>query len=148
MWDDSENIDDNDVDPEKERKRVEAMPIYQKAEEIRELTRRIIDSIDDEHVRMIHSNCMLEDSIMLSEKIAAAEAVDDYIQKMECATIIKMHARNLLTKSDSLIFQGVLPKEYMSLLRKEIEAFRMLFLDWVRSFESAEKRDDGWGMFK
>ena len=146
MWDDAENMDD-EFDPERERKRVEAMPVYQKAEELRDLTRRIIESIDDEHVRMIHSNGMLEDSIILSEKIAAAEAVDDYIQKMENATVIKLHAKNLLVRSDSLIFQGHLPKEYMSLLRKEIEAFRVLFREWIKTFGSAEKKDDGWGLF-
>jgi hypothetical protein len=146
MWDDAENMDD-EFDPERERKRVEAMPVYQKAEELRELTRRIIESIDDEHVRMIHSNCMLEDSIILSEKIAAAEAIDDYVQKMEHATVIKLHAKNLLVRSDSLIFQGQLPKEYMSLLRKEIETFRLLFREWIKTFGESEKRDDGWGLF-
>lgn len=148
MWeDDSENMD-NDFDPERERKRVEALPIYQKAEEIRDLTRRIIDSIDDEGVRVIHSNTMLEDSIILSVKIASAEAVDDYIQKMENATIIKIHARSLLSQSASLIFGETLPVEYLVLLRKEVEEFRVLFCEWVQTFNSAHRSNDGWGLFE
>jgi hypothetical protein len=150
MWDDNDNDnlpDDDDCDPEKEQRRVESLPIYQKAEEIAELTRRIVDSIDDEEVRMLHSNTMLEDSIALSAKIAGAEAVNDYIIRMENATLIKIHARRLQTRSASLIFAGVLPEEYLRLLRKEIDTFRLLFKQWVKSFDCCDKDGDGWGLF-
>ena len=136
-----------DCDPEKERRRVESLAIYQKAEDIRDLTRRIIDSIDDERIRMIHMNTMLEDSIVIPERIAAAEAVDDFVLKMENATIVKIHARSLQNQSESLLFDGALPKEYLSLLRKETEAFRLLFVEWVRAFRSSDARNDGWGLF-
>lgn len=152
MWDDDDDPedfheDDDDFDPEKERRRVEALPIFQKAEEICELTRRIVDSIDDEQVRMIHSNMMIENSIVLPAKIAGAEAVDDYMIKMENATLIKLHARSLMAQSASLIFEGILPEEYLLLLRKEIEAFRLLFKEWVKSFDSSTACGDGWGLF-
>jgi hypothetical protein len=148
MWEDDDELNEaNDCDPEKERSRVESMPIFQKAEEIKELTRRIIDSIDDERVRMIHMNTMLEDSIVIPERIAAAEALDDYVLKMENATIVKIHARSLENQSVSLLFDGALPKEYLSLLKKEMEAFRGLFVRWVRSFRKADARQDGWGLF-
>lgn len=149
MWenDDDNMDDDDDYDPEKERKRVEALPIFQKAEDIRDLTQRIIDSIDDEGIKMIHSNIMLEDSIILQVKIAGAEAMDDYILKMENATVIKIHARSLQAQSASLIFEDVLPEEYLRLLRKEIEAFRLLFKEWIKTFHTAPKEGDGWGLF-
>jgi hypothetical protein len=148
MWeDDDEANEENQYDPEKERNRVESLPVFQKAEEIRDLTRRIIDSIDDERVRMIHMNTMLEDSIIIPERIAAAEAVDDYVLKIENATIVKIHARSLQNQSVSLLFDGALPKEYLSLLKKEIETFRVLFIQWVKTFNKGEARDDGWGLF-
>jgi hypothetical protein len=147
MWEDDDDANENAYDPEKERNRVESLPIYQKAEELRELTRRIIDSIDDERVRMIHMNTMLEDSIIIPERIAAAEAVDDYLLKLENATIVKIHARSLQNQSVSLLFDGALPKEYLSLLKKETEAFRQLFSQWVKTFDKSERRDDGWGLF-
>lgn len=148
MWnDDNEEMDDADYDPEKERRRVEALPIFQKAEEICELTRRIIDSIDDEEIRMIHSNVMLEDSIVIPEKIAGAEAMNDFIMKMENATVVKIHARSLQTQTASLIFEEVLPEEYLRLLRKEIEAFRLLFREWIKTFHKSPKEGDGWGLF-
>lgn len=149
MWedDDEEHEDDNDYDPEKERKKLESLPIFQKAEEIRELTRRIIDSIDDDEVKMLHSNIMLEDSVIIPAKIAGAEAVDDYILKMENATLIKIHARSLQTQTASLIFEEVLPEEYLRMLRKEIETFRILFKEWIKTFDKFPKEGDGWGLF-
>jgi hypothetical protein len=148
MWGDEEQEDDDDdFDPEKERRRVEAMPIYQKAEEIHDLTQMIIDSIDSDEVKMIHSNIMLEDSVVILAKIAGAEAVDDFILKMENATLIKIHARSLQAQTASLLFEEILPAEYLQLLRKEIEAFRFLFLEWIKTFHSAHKSGDGWGIF-
>jgi hypothetical protein len=149
MWEDEEHEedDDDDFDPEKERRRVEALPIYQKAEEIRELTQRIIDSIDSDEVKMIHSNIMLEDSVVITAKIVGAEAVDDFILKMENATLIKIHARSLQAQTASLLFEEILPEEYLQLLRKEIEAFRLLFLEWIKGFHTAHKSGDGWGLF-
>lgn len=149
MWedDDTNDANDDDYDPEKEQRRVESLPIFQKAEEIAELTRRIVESIDDEEVKMIHSNCMLEDSLIIPAKIAGAEAVDDFILKMENATIIKIHARSLMTQSTSLIMMEVLPAEYLTLLRKELETFKMLFRAWIKTFHKSQKDSDGWGLF-
>jgi hypothetical protein len=148
MWEDQDaEEDDSDVDPEKERQRMEALPIFQKAEEIRDITRRIIDSIEDETFKIMHSNIMLEDSIIIPIKIAGAEAVDDFILKMENATLVKIHARSLQAQTASLLFEEVLPAEYLSLLRKEIEAFRLLFRAWVKTFHTSRKENDGWGLF-
>jgi len=149
MWedDDNEHDDDDDYDPEKERKKLESLPIFQKAEEIRELTRRIIDSMDDDEVKMIHSNIMLEDSIIIPAKIAGAEAMDDFILKMENATVIKIHARSLQAQTSSLLFENAVPEEYLRLLRKEIESFRLLFIEWIKTFHQFPKEGDGWGLF-
>jgi hypothetical protein len=147
-WDEDDEVnDDSGCDPEQERKRVESLPIYQKAEELGDLTRRIIDSIDDEKIRMVYANTMLEDSMIIPDRIAAAEAVNDYIGKMENATIVKIHARSLLNQSASMVFDGSLPKEYLIFLQKEIEQFKLLFREWVSTFGNADKRDDDWGLF-
>lgn len=148
MWeDDDEPSDDAAFDPEAQRDRMERLPVFQKAEEIRELTRRIIDAIENEQVKMIHSNTMLEDSMVVSTRIARAEAADDYISKMEHATVVKMHARSLQSQTASLLFEEVVPQEYLRLLRKEIEDFRLLFREWIKSFHGSSKEDDGWGLF-
>jgi hypothetical protein len=147
MWDDDD--DEPDFDPEEERRKLESNPIFQKAEEIRELTQRIIDTMDkNDPESEVQSSLMLEDSIIIPAKIAGAEAVDDYILKMENAVIIKIHARSLLTRTSSLKYLELVDSAYLNLLRDEIENFRVLFRKWIASFHiDTTKEGDGWGLF-
>lgn len=146
MWEDD---DDTDYDPEEERRKLEAKPIFQKAEEILELTQRIVDTLDKNSPHAeVHSSVMLEDAMIIPAKIAGAEAMDDYILKMENAVIIKVHARSLLTQTSSLKYLELVDPAYLQLLRDEIEAFRLLFRKWIASFEiDTTKEGDGWGLF-
>jgi len=148
MWEDNDD-DEPDFDPEEERRKLEAKPIFQKAEEIRELAQRIIETMDkNDPEAEIQSSLMLEDSIIIPAKIAGAEAMDDYILKMENAVVIKIHARSLLTRTSSLKYLELVDHEYLQLLRDEIEAFRLLFKEWVATFHiDTVKEGDGWGLF-
>lgn len=148
MWEEDDD-DESDYDPEEERKKLESMPLFQKAEEILELTQRIVDTLDksDPHAE-VHSSVMLEDAMIIPAKIAGAQAVDDYILKMENATIIKIHARSLLTQTSSLKYLELVDPAYLQLLRNEIESFRYLFKNWIQTFEiDTTKEGDGWGLF-
>ena len=148
MWEDEE-ADDAEFDPEEQRRKLESTPIFQKAEEIRELTHRIIETMNKDNPEAeVQCSLMLEDSIVIPAKIAGAEAVSDYILKMENAVIIKIHARSLLTRTSSLKYLQLVDHQYLQLLRDEIEAFRILFKKWVESFQSdATREGDGWGLF-
>jgi hypothetical protein len=67
---------------------------------------------------------------------------------MENATLIKIHARSLLTQTASVKYLGLLNEQYVQLLRDEIEAFRLLFKEWVKTFDINTTREgDGWGLF-
>lgn len=147
MWDD----DDNDIpgfDPGEEDKAFESLPIYRKALEIEELTEQIVDTFRSEKQVERYGDGLLEDAMMLPGKIAGAEAMDFYIHKMENATLIKVHARNLLTQTSSIKHLGIVNEQYVQLLRDEIEAFRLLFREWIKTFETnAIKEGDGWGLF-
>lgn len=150
MWEDHDtDPSDDEFDPEKQRERLERMPLFQKAEEVRELTQHIVATIQKDNPEAeVQSSLMLEDCLTLPAKIAGAEAVSDYILKMENAVLIKMHARSLLARLATLEYLQLVDPEYLRLLREELEAFRLLFRAWVRSFEnSAEKEGDGWGLF-
>src|SRR5690606_12427499 len=146
MWDDD---DEPDFDPEEERRRLEATPIFQKAEEIRDLTQRIVETMDkNDPESEIQSSLMLEDSMMIPAKIAGAEAVDDYVLRMESALIIMIDARSLLTRTASLKYLELVALACLQLIRDEIEACRLLFRKWVASFEmNTTKEGDGWGLF-
>jgi len=148
MWEDDDDEDEGEYDPEEERKKLEALPIYKKALEILDLTQQIVDTFDDEDTAKIHRQIMLEDSMIIPAKIAGAEAMDDYVLKMENATVIKIHARSLLTQTSSAKYLDLLDERYLQLLRDEIEAFRLLFKQWVKTFDiDTTKEGDGWGLF-
>lgn len=148
MWEDDDD-DEPDFDPEEERRKLESKPIFQKAEEIRELAQRIVETMDkNDPESEIQSSLMLEDSMIIPAKIAGAEAMDDFILKMENAVIIKIHARSLLTRTSSLKYLELVDPEYLQLLRDEIETFRLLFKEWVATFHiDTTKEGDGWGLF-
>ena len=167
MWEDDE--DDDDFDPEdpellreaeEEENRVKNLPIVKKAEEIFNLVNAIVETIDSENdivdedgniipkVFFEHSQqMMLEDSMIINAKIHGAEGGDLYTLRMENATIIKVHARSLLTQTSSLKFMGYPNHDYLQLLRDEIENFRIIFVDWINTFDKTNDIPDGWGLF-
>ena len=148
MWEDDDDDDGVDYDPEEERKKLESLPIYKKSLDILDLTQQIVDTFDDEDMAKVHRQLMLEDAMIIPAKIAGAEAMDDYILKMENATIIKIHARSLLAQTSSAKFLDLLDERYLQLLRDELETFRSLFKEWITSFETGTtKEGDGWGLF-
>ncbi len=146
MWEDDDN-DASGFDPGDEEKNFESLPIYKKAIEIEELTEQIVDTFQDEMQVERYGRSMLEDAMLLPVKIAGAEAMEFYVHKMENATLIKVHARNLLTQTSSIKHLGIINEQYVQLLRDEIEAFRLLFREWIKTFEASPKEGDGWGLF-
>jgi hypothetical protein len=149
MWEDDDDDDnDNDYDPEEERRKLEALPIYKKSLEILDLTQQIVDTFDDVDTAKIHRQIMMEDAMIIPAKIAGAEAMDDFILKMENATVIKIHAKSLLTQTASAKYLDLVDERYLQLLRDELEAFRLLFKQWVATFDiNTTKEGDGWGLF-
>jgi hypothetical protein len=148
MWEDDDDNDASGFDGGANDSDIEGLAIYRKALEIVDLTEQIVDTFADEGHASRHREYMLEDSMMLPAKIAGAEAMDYYIHKMENATLVKIHARSLLTQTASIKHLGIVNEQYVQLLRDEIEAFRLLFRDWVKGFDTtATKEGDGWGLF-
>jgi hypothetical protein len=148
MWEDEDDDDGGGFDSGEEGKNIEALPIYKKALEILDLTEQIVDTFGDESLAKMHRESMLEDAMILPAKIAGAEAMDYYVHKMENATVVKIHARSLLTQTASIKYLGLVNEQYVQLLRDEIEVFRLLFKEWVKTFDiNTTKEGDGWGLF-
>lgn len=125
-------------------------PLYKKSEQIFKLTHALIEIIpqDNEFLQETCSKFMMEDAMMIAAKISGAEAVDLYDIKMENAAIIRKCARELYVRAGSLRFEeDIKDKEYIELLRNEIEEFRLLFIDWVASFDQWNYIIDRWGLF-
>lgn len=135
------NFDEND-EPE------ENIPIYKKGEEIYEVVSKICDLIpaDNEHLQFTKAQ-MLNDAMLLTVKVAGAEAGDLYDLRMENAAIIRKAARELMISNHSLKMFGFEEVEYFDIVRDLIEEYRLLFIDWVANFDQWNYIIDRWGLF-
>lgn len=128
---------------------IEKLPIYQKAELIFQLVESLVASLpeDDEYLQAT-KEFMRQDAMIILSKIAGAEGGDMYSIRMQNAAIIRDHAMHLYVQVGGLRFQKNYKElEYVKLLRQEIEEFRLLFLDWIASFDTSNHFWDEWGMF-
>lgn len=131
--------------------------MYIKAEEILELVRHLVNSVEntDIHIKrkgemeMLEHNLdyLMENSMIIHAKILGAEGVDLYDIKMENAAIIRRAARELILDARSIQMHGFKDTEYLDLLRKEVEEFRILFAEWVKTFDPWDYIIDRWGLF-
>jgi len=129
---------------------LENFPLYQKAWEIFKLTRGLIEIVpkDNEFLQETTVKFMMEDAMIIPAKIAGAHGIDLYDLKMENAAIIRKAARELMVRAGSLAYEDdIKDKEYIILLRNTIEEFRLLFIDWVASFDPWNYIIDRWGLF-
>lgn len=134
----------------KRKDELESFPLYQKALEIFKLTRGLIEIVpeDNEFLQETTVKFMMEDAMIIPAKIAGAHGVGLYDLKMENAAIIRKAARELMVRAGSLEFEDdIKDKEYITLLRNTIEEFRLLFIDWVASFDPWNYIIDRWGLF-
>ena len=125
------------------------LPIYQKAELIFQLVEALIASLpeDDEYIQGT-KHLMMEDAMIIPAKIVGAEAGDLYSIRMQNASLIREYAMHLYVHVGSLRFhENYKELEYVKLLRKEIDAFRILFIEWVEGFDANNHIWDDWGLF-
>lgn len=151
MWDDFEDEEaewdeDGEYDPKKEQEKIYKHPLMIKAKEIIGLTRALVGSLDEAR-RELYGGLMMEDAMVMSAKFAGAESIPDFVLKMEKAVIMKVHAKNLNAMTYQLALEETHAEEHLELLRQAIEEYKNLFIEWIRGFDTAEKYDDGWGIF-
>lgn len=122
-------------------------PIHQKAQEILELTDKVIELIPDDGPMSEYRTWMNEAALTICSKLAGAFAMDLYDLKMENATLIRKSARDLLTICSGLEMMDFKDVDYLQLIRDAIEEFRLLFVDWVTGFDQWDYVIDRWGLF-
>lgn len=149
--------DDDDSDFRKNHDRIRQMPIFLKAQNISELVKHLTKSVEntdfkfnqDGEKEMLENTLsfMRQNAYIIPAKISGAEAVEIYDLKMENAAIIRKAARELITDARGIQMHGFKDIEYLDLLRKEVEEFRILFAEWVKTFDPWNYIIDRWGLF-
>lgn len=132
-------------------------PIYLKGMEICTLALKVADAIESsmekqqsEDIGLLgkeYVNILRENAFMIPAKIAGA-SVDLYDLKMENAAIIRKAARELqVTTSGIKMIMPDTDTDYLQLLRDHLEEFRIVFAEWVKSFDPSDYLIDRWGLF-
>lgn len=130
------------------RDHIRQLPVYQKAQQILQLVDAISTLVDSDNSRQKESiQYMLELAHLIPAKIAGAEGAGLYDVKMQNAALIRQSAMDLITTRHSLEMEGFPHKDYLKLIPHEIEEFRVLFTDWVSTFDPWDYIIDRWGMF-
>lgn len=136
----------------------EKLPVYQKAREIMDLVGSIIESVEKTDIEfgdpieaeMMQHNLkyMGMNASIIPAKIAGASSEDMlYDIRMENATMIRKAAMELITDARGLQMRGYPDTEYLDILRNEVEEFRVLFAEWVKTFDCWNYIIDRWGLF-
>lgn len=133
---------------EEKNRRIKNHPLFQKAKEIREIAWTLVDMMPEEDKEMVGSQ-LLEDASILAPKLAGALESGSWLICMQNASIIRYHAEHLLLFNHTLKEFTTTDKDYIKLLRREMEEFRVLFRKWASTFDQIEKEDydDDWGLF-
>lgn len=126
-----------------------AIPLYRKGKEIFDVVHHIAKLIPDDEdspLQSIKSN-MISDAALLTVKVAGACSGDLYDIRMEAATIIRRAAHDLMITNHSLEMFDFKEVEYFQIVRDLLEEYRLLFIDWVASFDQWNYIIDRWGLF-
>ena len=160
-WDDDDddmNFNFDDLSPEENERieremrekdeKIHTHPLYLKAEEIFKIVRTMSETLEKEE-REMHLRTLLESAMMLAPKFAGAMTSESWLLSMQNASIMRYHAQYLHTSTSMLHEISGVPKEYVKVLRTEMEEFRSLFKEWVKAFKDLDDEgiDDEWGLF-
>ncbi len=123
-------------------------PIYKKSEEIFETLKAITDLFpENDPILSDLKGQLLGDAMLIQAKLAGAMGVKLYDIKMENATLIRKAARDLMVSYHILKMLDFEEVDYYKIIRTQIEEFRLLFVEWVGSFNQKHFITDSWGLF-
>lgn len=143
-FDDEESDDPDGWKPA----RIFGRQLYQKAIDILNLTQTLCDLMPDEEYEEMTKSLMLQNAMIIPAKIRGGMAVDDvYSIVMENAVIIKVNICELKAQLWACDEIHGIEKEYIQVLRNEIEQFKEIFIQWVSSFDKASDYPDEWHLF-
>ena len=89
---------------------------------------------------------MISNSYLIQVKIAGASGGTLYSQKMQNAVLIKLAVQDMFTAVSAAAMLDINEEDYVDLMREKIEEFRLLFVDWIRSFDKTYDIPDNWAI--
>ncbi len=135
-------------------KNIRTVPVYRKALELCHMSREFASyvSYNKDLLQLYKSNSLrdniadslLTDTILIPQQIAMAEFSRSLTVRIKSAKFISVMIRNILSYCNGLEKDGLKEKEYLNLLRGEIQSFRKSFKVWRKSIGKSSG-DPSWG---
>jgi hypothetical protein len=133
----------------KEQERISKLPVMIQAVQLYDIVSGIVETFSsDDEISLHYKELMVSDVRKLRNRIIATEDTEHFSIKMENAVLVKVAAQNLLAQEAGLNLLNLADPSYLTVLRNEIEVFRLLFIEWTNSFDRSRDMDDGWNLFK
>lgn len=89
---------------------------------------------------------LMGDAIQIAVKIKTSAEVDMYVLLMENASVVRKNAIYIQTQISAMVLMGSIEEEHADAVRRDIERFRELFIEWIHTFEKDEYEDE-WNFF-
>jgi len=103
------------------------------------------DSKEYDHAEK-NKELIWQNLFIVAPKIIGAAGIDEYVLKMENASIIRNNCRELMEQVNFTAMVGAGEEEYAAAIEREMDIFRDLFKTWVATFRKDEYEDE-WGLF-
>jgi hypothetical protein len=140
-----EDDDEMYEDFDQHNDRVDKLPVMIKAKELFDIVSSLVDTIPEDNDLYFLREQMLTDAAIIPAKVAGAEGGDMYTLRMENAVLIKLAARALVTHTYTCKMFNISDERYLNLLRTSVDEFRVLFVEWVNTFDKSNDISDDWG---
>ncbi|HRP57336.1 hypothetical protein [Agriterribacter sp.] len=103
------------------------------------------DSEEYDHAEK-NKELIWQNLFIVAPKIIGAAGIDEYVLKMENASIIRNNCRELMEQVNFTAMVGAGEEKYAAAIELEMDVFRELFKTWVATFRKDEYEDE-WGLF-
>ncbi|HEY8782702.1 MAG TPA: hypothetical protein VIM16_13850 [Mucilaginibacter sp.] len=124
----------------------EKLPVYQKAQELFDLAEIIADALKEDKMKEHLAAQMFSNAALVQAKIAGAEGGDLYSLRMQNAVLIKLAVQDMFNAVSFASMVKINEKDYVDLMRDKVEEFRLVFNDWIRSFDKTYDIPDNWAI--
>lgn len=122
------------------------LPVYQKSQELFELAKAIADGLKESDMSEHLAGEIFGQVALIQAKIAGAEGGGLYTIRMQNAVVIKLAAHDLRNAVSFAEIVKINEKDYVQLVRDKIDEFRIVFNEWIRSFDKSYDIPDDWAI--
>ncbi len=122
--------------------------LYEKWREIVFVLKGLLSTIaeGDDGFHSYTAAQVLQDAYLIGAKIISSEAGGIYIIRMGNAAVVRELAMGIYSSLLLFIEDDIIDEGHIRVTRNEIDNFRLLFIEWVNTFQKDECEDE-WGLF-